>query len=791
MLKTIRARALNALWPALLGLMLSLGLLLPVLRALALDAAGTAVWACLLTAAVLAVAGYGGRVRWIALGAGAVMLLIYLIPGGGLFRIGGMLGAAVHLTRVNMEPLRVYSREVAALAGILLTIAGFAMAKQSAGFYPALSLTMIALLFIWFTGTRDALWMLAPCLIALTALYARSANEQTPYARVMMASALAVTVALGIAQTITLTSSTMENFAEKLRTFISDTLFFTDPRKVYSIQVDGYKPLETRLGGPVDLQNRPVMIVETPNTVLLRGVIMNEYNGLSWSDTLSTRRYLYGDPRHRSIRADIMDENRPAEAFRASSVMKTFDVRVTMASDSASTLFVSQRMEDLSTPMELVPYFNTSSEIFVTRNLTAGDSYSFSATTVNPNDPALPMLLAQAAASAPARDMSAYLRVPEHMADQVRQLVENIVSNHDTPLDIAVNIRDYLRNNFSYTLTPVTPPGDQDFVSYFLLRGKEGYCTYFASSMAVLGRLAGLPTRYVEGYRADPVDGVAQVTSKKAHAWAEVYFQGFGWIVFDATPGEGGGGSGNDGEGNANRPPDPTPTPPPDAPDGEEETQQPSSPSPTPSNAPESDDGGDTPQGGADDPTPSPSPTPTQNPNDVNNPDDAPTEEPDEGNDNSSGDNGDDASPNKPPKSRWWLWLFALLVIGLFVWRMKWTEPASVAARNAHNDGERLLVWYRALLGLLAASGLAARPAESPIQHALRIGESVPEDAALLAVADAVTLLGYGRYGASPAQVLEAQTCYQVLYKKAPLKAKLVWLWQRMAKGLGSIKQVP
>ena len=51
--------------------------------------------------------------------------------------------------------------------------------------------------------------------------------------------------------------------------------------------------------------------------------------------------------------------------------------------------------------------------------------------------------------------------------------------------------------------------------------------------------MAGLPARYVEGYLAQPNDsGEALVTGMDAHAWTEVYFSGFGWLTFDATPGQ-------------------------------------------------------------------------------------------------------------------------------------------------------------------------------------------------------------------------------------------------------------
>ena len=774
MLKTLRARIAPALWPALIGMMLSLGLILPVLDALSIAAAGTAVFACLLTAALCVCAGLGGRTRWIALIGGGIILFFYLVPSGGLSRMGGMFSAAIHLVQGNAEPLRVYGDEVAVIITILLTAGGRAMARQVAGFYPALSLTIVATLIIWFTGSRESLWLIAPALVALAVLFARSVSENTPYARIVGASALTVLLAIGLTPTLPLSSSSLENFAERMRNYITDTFFFTELRTVYTIQVDGFKPLETRLGGPVNIQERPVMTVETETPLLLRGVTMNYYSGLSWADAVPSRRYLYADPRHRSIRADIMDENRPPDALRGNGLFDPVTITITMQADSATTLFVPGRLAELRTPMTLVPYFNASGEIFITRALQAGDTYSLSAPIISANDARLPSLLAQAAAQASARNMSDYLGLHEYIAADVYSLTENITAGCATPLEKALVIRNYLRNNYYYTLTPDMPPENQDFVSYFLLRGKEGYCTYFASAMAIMGRIAGLPTRYVEGYLVQPMDGIALVTSKKAHAWAEIYFDGFGWIAFDATPSGGmGGGSRPDDGGQHTNDPQPEETPPPE------------SPEPSPSPEPEQQDPLDDPNGGADSTPPDGQEEPTPSPEPDQSTEQPPEPTPPPPDQSSPNDNG-----QKKP-SRWWIWLLLLLLIAALVWRGIWTRPQMVATRQCHSDDERLLLWYRALLGLTTAWEVPALPPESPIQHALRIESALPKDCGLLAVADAVTLLGYGRYGASPAQVEEAQRCYTTLHRSATLPVKARWLARRMLRGIGSVTQVP
>lgn len=85
--------------------------------------------------------------------------------------------------------------------------------------------------------------------------------------------------------------------------------------------------------------------------------------------------------------------------------------------------------------------------------------------------------------------------------------------------------------------TPVTPAGE-DFVNYFLTTSKRGYCMHYASAATLLLRYLGVPARYVSGYAADVVAGkTVSVPDQNAHAWVEVYVDGYGWAPVEVTPG--------------------------------------------------------------------------------------------------------------------------------------------------------------------------------------------------------------------------------------------------------------
>ncbi len=103
--------------------------------------------------------------------------------------------------------------------------------------------------------------------------------------------------------------------------------------------------------------------------------------------------------------------------------------------------------------------------------------------------------------------------------------------------DLALEFAQYLSDNYNYTLDPAPVPDGVDFVDWFISTG-EGYCTYFASAMAQMARYAGIPSRYTEGYALVNAErgegGEYLLTGEQAHAWAELYFDGVGFVPFDA-----------------------------------------------------------------------------------------------------------------------------------------------------------------------------------------------------------------------------------------------------------------
>ncbi len=107
--------------------------------------------------------------------------------------------------------------------------------------------------------------------------------------------------------------------------------------------------------------------------------------------------------------------------------------------------------------------------------------------------------------------------------------------------DLANAVMNHIRQeNFQYTLTPGIY-GDnrpQEAIDEFWMDRRQGFCEHFASAFVFIMRSLGVPARIVTGYQGadpQPVDGYYVVRKSSAHAWAEYWVQGRGWLRADPT----------------------------------------------------------------------------------------------------------------------------------------------------------------------------------------------------------------------------------------------------------------
>ena len=136
-----------------------------------------------------------------------------------------------------------------------------------------------------------------------------------------------------------------------------------------------------------------------------------------------------------------------------------------------------------------------------------------------------------------------YLQVPENISDRTYDLVKDITKDSNTSIEKVLEIKKYLTKNYVYDLQVSVVPEDSEFIDYFLFKEKKGYCTYFNTTMTVMCRIAGVPARYVEGFKTSNEKddkGLYSVSNADAHAWCEVLLGASEysnmWTIADASP---------------------------------------------------------------------------------------------------------------------------------------------------------------------------------------------------------------------------------------------------------------
>ncbi|MGW3965314.1 transglutaminase family protein [Amycolatopsis sp. NPDC005003] len=130
-----------------------------------------------------------------------------------------------------------------------------------------------------------------------------------------------------------------------------------------------------------------------------------------------------------------------------------------------------------------------------------------------------------------------YLQL-DRVDERVRAKTQQLITGASNDFDRASAIWRYFtaQQGFVYD-TKTAPANDADALADFILKGKRGFCEQFASAMAVMLRVAGIPSRVAIGFTPGvQVNDYLSITTQDAHAWVEAYFGDKGWVTFDPTP---------------------------------------------------------------------------------------------------------------------------------------------------------------------------------------------------------------------------------------------------------------
>ncbi len=298
-----------------------------------------------------------------------------------------------------------------------------------------------------------------------------------------------------------------------------------------SSQATTYNPI-TRLKDQLSLPRPRTLFVyrtDDPNPDYLRMTTLDQYSGAGWSASK-----LEADRQNAKVQNGVPTPVGDGGAHR------DLTMQIAVDHDHLDVHWLpvpfGPRKVDVSGSWLWDP---TSQTVFsasqTTKNL---PPYTVTASRVLPDRAALAVAQLTGIDATISRSYGAALDVTPY----VRDLTTRVVSGRSGEYDKATAIQGYFTSpssGFVYDLqaSPALPGGD---ALEGFLRGRHGFCEQYATAMAVMLRVAGIPSRVAVGFtpgHQDPVDKTAfSVTTSDAHAWPEAWFAGTGWVRFEPTP---------------------------------------------------------------------------------------------------------------------------------------------------------------------------------------------------------------------------------------------------------------
>jgi len=320
--------------------------------------------------------------------------------------------------------------------------------------------------------------------------------------------------------------STLEMPVSNLRTIVSKTsvipllaipmtlfMFIILPRTsyplLYSLQRGSSAHMgfsdTVRLGNVSDIQKDATVVLRAhmervdENSLYWRGIVLDTFDGISWQ----------------SVHKELPDKNRPplllGKQIPQTIYLEPYGNKYVFALDKPSSIslrYVSG-YRDLthSLPFALskrIRYETVSalSDVFGEKDI----------------------------------DRSVYLQLPAGKLARTKELAQSL--SRGTQGDTIQEMLNFLQNGvYLYSLENLPLSGNP--LEDFLFNHKYGNCEYFASAMAVMLRMAGVPSRVVGGYRGGYYNDAGEyylVPQKNAHVWVEAYLESGRWKRFDPTP---------------------------------------------------------------------------------------------------------------------------------------------------------------------------------------------------------------------------------------------------------------
>ncbi|PZR64485.1 MAG: hypothetical protein DLM71_02825 [Chloroflexi bacterium] len=279
--------------------------------------------------------------------------------------------------------------------------------------------------------------------------------------------------------------------------------------------------------------NDPVMTVGSTRAYYLRTVTYDVYTGHGWDSTPGRERQVDSA---RPVFPGVSPE-RPVvgQAFDLETITVRFDHAIgpNLYTPGFPTKFFAPVLvtEPGGRPML--------GRVKAANGLGDGEGYSVTAAISKATE----AQLAHAGQAYPADIQRLYLDT-EGVTDRTRRLARQIadLAGATDAYHQARALATFLSSDpsFRYATSVPSPDPSRDLVDQFLFDpniGREGYCQYYASAMVMMARSLGLPARMAVGFAPGERlrENQYQYRESNAHAWAEIYFPGYGWQIFEAT----------------------------------------------------------------------------------------------------------------------------------------------------------------------------------------------------------------------------------------------------------------
>jgi transglutaminase-like putative cysteine protease len=284
------------------------------------------------------------------------------------------------------------------------------------------------------------------------------------------------------------------------------------------------------MGGQVTLDDKPALTVKANAPALWRGLAYDYYTQHGWRRTIPGNDYELPESPPNSGRHQLWEGNWNAPQTTA---VKHIHQSITTHTPTGGVLIGAATPVSLrGLRFRIRPTVDGYGCLHAGGLGVAEQRYEVESIAATPTEEQM----RRAPAQYPDLIREYYLPVPPGTRAELQDLADRLTEGASNPYDKVRAIEGYLYKECRYTLDVPPIPPRQDAVAYFVRTTKRGACDLYASSVVVLSRLAGVPARVATGYAMgteDPAKGTYEVTNADAHAWAEVYFSGIGWVEFD------------------------------------------------------------------------------------------------------------------------------------------------------------------------------------------------------------------------------------------------------------------